>query len=109
MNVIRHDHVTPDEPRWPSSPCCAEQLVSVVVSENRFSLMRADGHEDNNRRIVALDWREMRRMFPPDLVHRSQFYWRDDLRVVPKYPINSKDGTEPVPPRLLGAGRLLSR
>ena len=81
--------------------------MSSVVRQDLLALFCADRHKQNDRGVVTLDRRKVRRMSTSDVVHvlegltkingtgRSlslQFFWRDDLRVVR----NVRDATERV-------------
>ena len=91
MNVIRHDDIPTYEPCWFCLPGGSQNFVCCVLGEDRFSVLGAYRDENNDWRVVPLDRLGMRRMFSPDLVHKSQYYW-DDLRVIS---IISSDGQSP--------------
>jgi len=50
--------------------------VGRIISKNSFPVLCANSDENDNGRVVTLDWRKMRRMFAANFVHIT---WRDDL------------------------------
>jgi len=69
MKVIRHQDVPACLPCVGGAPRFQEDFVSRGISENWFSILRADGEKDNNGGIVSFAHALMRRVFAPDLLH----------------------------------------
>src|ERR1051325_368491 len=59
MNVIRHDHITADQPRFGLAPCVDDCCYSIFVGEDRLSVFSAHNHEKDHRVVLPLDWRRV--------------------------------------------------
>jgi len=63
MNVIGHYHVSPDEPGLGLMPCTDDFFGGVCCSKDRFPILAANRQKYNDRFVMPLDRRHVRRMF----------------------------------------------
>ena len=69
MNVIRHEHISPDHPGCSQPPCLAKHRLRGGIRKHRLASRRADGQKYDGRHVEPLVQSRMRGMSPTGFAH----------------------------------------